>query len=65
VTAIGERIADIRLVVIVLVDITDREFVDAVAHATNPSSVQQVIADTVVSQLESIGYVRHVIATSL
>jgi hypothetical protein len=64
-TAEPERIVEVRLILIVLVDVTDSEFVDPSARAKPMSSAQQFVASEVVSNLESLAYVRSVIATSL
>lgn len=60
-----ERIVEVRIMLIVLVKVAAPEFVEALAQARSPSSVEQVVASEVVSNLESIAYVDSVIASSL
>jgi hypothetical protein len=65
VSTAGDRIVEVRMILIVLVDITDPEFIETLAQAKSPSSVHHVVASEVVSNLESVAYVDSVIASSL
>ena len=64
-TAEGEHLVEVGMIVIVVIDVTDPEFVEALAQAKSPSSVQQVVASEVVSNLESVAYVESAIVSSL
>ena len=61
-----KRIIEVRMIVIVLVDVTEPSFIEALAASvTNPSSVVQVVSSEVVSNLESVSYVESVIVSQL
>ena len=61
-----KRIVEIRMIVIVLVDVTEPSFMEALAASgTNPSSVAQVVSSEVVSNLESVSYIESVIVSHL
>ena len=61
-----KRIVEVRMIVIVLVDVMDPSFIEALAaSASNPSSVAQVVSSEVVSNLESVSYVESVIVSQL
>ena len=60
------RIIEVRMIVIVFVDVTEPSFMEALAASdNNPSSVPQVVASEVVSNLESVAYVQSVIVSQL
>lgn len=60
------RIIEVRLIVIVLVDVTEASFIEALAASgSNPSSVADVVSSEVVSNLESVSYVESVIVSHL
>jgi hypothetical protein len=61
-----KRIAEIRMLVIVLIDVASEEFGEAVkAMAKNPSAVAEVVASEVVSNLESVPYIESAIVSHL
>ncbi len=61
-----KRIVEVRLIVIVLVDVADPSLTDALAASgRQPSSLAEVIASEVVSNLESVSYVESVIVSPL
>ena len=61
-----KRIFEVRMIVIVLVNVTEPSFIDALAaFGSNPSSVAQVVSSEVVSNLESVAYVESVIVSQL
>ena len=61
-----KRIIEVRLIVIVLVDVTEPSFIEALAASgRNPSSVAEVVSSEVVSNLESVSYVESVIVSHL
>lgn len=61
-----KRIIEVRMIVIVLVDVTERSFIEALtASGSNPSSVAEVVSSEVVSNLESVSYVESVIVSHL
>ena len=61
-----KRIIEIRLIVIVLVDVTEPSFIEALAASgSNPSSVAEVVSSEVVSNLESVSYVESVVVSHL
>ena len=61
-----KRTFEVRMIVIVLVDVTDAGFIDALgAFGLNPSSVADVVSSEVVSNLESVSYVESVIVSHL
>lgn len=61
-----KRIFEIRLIVIVLVDVTDPSLTDALAASgSQPSSLADLVSSEVVSNLESVSYVESVIVSPL
>ena len=61
-----KRTAEICLLVLVWVDITDETLTDAVAAlTTKPQSIAEVVSSEIVSNLESLSYVEHAIASQL
>jgi len=59
----SKRVVEVRLIVIVHLDVTNDEFVQALA--AEGKSVAQVVASEVVSNLESVSYVLSAIASPL
>jgi hypothetical protein len=59
-----KRSVEVRLIVIVLIDITNPEFVETLA-ASGYNHVADVISSEVVSNLESVSYVESVVASRL
>ena len=61
-----KRIVEVRMIVIVVVDVTEPSFIEALAASgSNPSSVAQVVSSEVVSNLESVSYVESAIVSQL
>ena len=61
-----KRIIEVRMIVIVLVDVTEPSFIEALAAAgNNPSSLAEVVSSEVVSNLESVSYVESAIVSHL
>ena len=61
-----KRIIEVRMIVIVLVDVTEPSFIEALATSgSKPSSVAQVVSSEVASNLESVAYVESVIVSQL
>lgn len=61
-----KRTVEVRLVVIVLVDLTDPELTDVLtAKGGHPVSVAAAVSSEVVSNLESVSYVELAIASPL
>ena len=61
-----KRTTEVRMLVIVIVDITDVGLADALkAKARQASSVAELVASEVVSNLESVSYVDTAIASHL
>jgi hypothetical protein len=61
-----KRIVEVRMIVIVLVDVTDPSLADALAASDNtPSSLADVVSSEVLSNLESVSYVESVIVSRL
>ena len=61
-----KRIVEVRMIVIVLVDVTAPSFTEALAASGNiPSSVATVVSSEVVSNLESVSYIESVIVSHL
>ncbi len=53
-----KRTVEVRMLVIVFVDLANAEFIDALkAQGRQPSAVADVVAQEVVSNLESVSYV--------
>jgi hypothetical protein len=60
------RIVEVRLIVIVRVDVTEPSFIEALAASgSKPSSLAEVVSSEVVSNLESVSYVESVIVSHL
>ena len=59
-----KRIVEVRLIVIVLIDITNPEFVENLA-ASGCEHVVDVVSSEIVSNLESVSYVESVVASRL
>jgi len=59
----GMRIVEVRLIVAVIANRMHPELVEELAAAGNRSSVAEVVAAEVVSNLESIGYVEAVVVS--
>lgn len=54
----AKRLIQVRLVAIVVVDITHPDLLDALqAHHRQPSAVAEVVADEVAANLESVSYI--------
>ena len=62
-----KRIVEVRLIVIVLVDVTEPSLTEALAASggKSPSSLAEVVSSEVVSNLESVSYVESVIVSQL
>ena len=61
-----KRFVEVRLIVIVVVDVTEPSLTEALAASgKNPSSVAEVISSEVVSNLESVSYIESVIVSHL
>lgn len=61
-----KRIVEVRLIVIVLVDVTEPGLTEALAASgSNPSSLAELVSSEVVSNLESVSYVESVIVSHL
>ena len=61
-----KRIVEVRMIIIVLVDVTAPSFTEALAASGhNPSSVATVVSSEVVSNLESVSYIESVIVSHL
>jgi hypothetical protein len=61
-----KRIFEIRLIVIVLVDVTEPSLTEALAASgRQPSSLADLVSSEVVSNLESVSYVESVIVSQL
>ena len=61
-----KRIVEVRMIVIVFVDVTDPSLADALAASdNNPSSLADVVSSEVLSNLESVSYVESVIVSRL
>ena len=62
----SKRIMEVRMMVIVLVDVTEPGFTDArTALGKAFSSVAEVVSSEVISNLESVSYVESVIVSAL
>ena len=59
------RIFEVRLIVIVLVNVTNPEFSDALRKRATPSSVAGVVSSEIVSNLESVPYIESVVTSEL
>ena len=61
-----KRIIEVRMIVIVTVDVTDPSLIEALAASgKNPSALADVVSSEVVSNLESVSYVDAVIVSQL
>jgi len=61
-----KRFVEVRLIVIVVVDVTEPSVTEALAASgKNPSSLADVVSSEVVSNLESVSYIESVIVSSL
>ncbi len=61
-----KRTVEVRMIVIVLVDLTEPSFIEALAASgSQPSSVAEVVSSEVVSNLESVSYIESVIVSHL
>ena len=61
-----KRLVEVRMIVIVLVDLTDSGLTEALAASgSQPSSVAGVVSSEVASYLESVSYVEYVVVSSL
>jgi hypothetical protein len=61
-----KRIVEVRLIVIVLVDVTEPSLTEALAASGGTSSsLAAVVSSEVVSNLESVSYVESVIVSPL
>ena len=61
-----KRCVEVRLIVIVVVDVTAPSLIETLAASgKNPSSVAEVVASEVVSNLESVSYVEAAIVSQL
>lgn len=62
----SNRIVEVRIIVIVLVNVAEPGFAEALTTSgKNPSSVAEVVSSEVVSNLESVSYVESVIVSQL
>jgi hypothetical protein len=61
----AKRTTEVRLFVIVIIDLTDRSLVEALQAEDQPSSVADLVAAEVVSNLESVSYVDAAIVSQL
>jgi hypothetical protein len=61
----AKRHVEVRMLVIAIVDITNPELTDALAQHRQPSSVAELVAQEVVSNLESVSYVESAIVSQL
>ncbi len=61
-----KRFVEVRMIVIVVVDVTEPSLTEALAaFGKNPSSVADVVSSEVVSDLESVSYIESVIVSHL
>jgi hypothetical protein len=60
-----KRYAEVRLFVIVTVNITDDELAEALKRAPRQPSVAELVADEIASNLESLSYVDSTIVSQL
>lgn len=61
-----KRFCEIRLIVIVLVDVTEPGLTEALAASgRQPSSLADIVSSEVISNLESVSYVESVIVSQL
>jgi hypothetical protein len=65
-TSDRKRFVEVRMIVIVVIDVTEPSFTEALAAlGKNPSSLAEVVSSEVVSNLESVSYIESVIVSSL
>lgn len=61
-----KRTVEVRMLVIAIIDLTDPELAEALkAEHRQPSSVTEVVAREVVSNLESVSYIDAAIVSQL
>jgi hypothetical protein len=61
-----KQMTEVRLIVIVLVDLTDPTLTEALAApGPKPSSLAEVVSSEVVANLESVAYIEAVIVSPL
>jgi hypothetical protein len=60
-----KRTIEVRMIVIVLVDLTEAGLTDALAAGRQPSSLADIVSSEVVSNLESVSYIESVIVSHL
>jgi hypothetical protein len=61
-----KRFVEVRLIVIVVVDVTEPGLTEALtASGKNPSSLSAVVSSEVISNLESVSYIESVIVSQL
>lgn len=61
-----KRLFEVRLLVVVTIDMTDPALAEAVkTHPHQPSSVAEIVAEEVVSNLDSVSYVDAAIVSYL
>ncbi len=61
-----KRVVEVRMIVIVLVDLTESGLSDALAASgRQPSSLADIVSSEVVSNLESVSYIESVIVSHL
>jgi len=61
-----KRLVEVRMIVIVLVDLTETDLTDALAASRRqPSSLADLVSSEVVSNLESVSYIESVIVCHL
>ena len=61
-----KRIIEVRMIVIVMVDVTDPSLIEALAASgKNPSALAEIVSSEVVSNLESVSYVEAVVVSHL
>jgi hypothetical protein len=64
--AMPKRTTEVRMLVIAVVNLSDPELIDALkAEHRQPSSVAEVVAAEVVSNLESVSYIDAAIVSQL
>ena len=62
--ASSKRVVEVRLLVIVFVNLTDEELTHVLrAHHSQPSSISDVVSQEILSNLESVSYVDTVIVS--
>jgi len=62
----SKRILEVRMIVIAVVDLTDPTLTETLrVQHRQPSSVAEIVADEVVSNLESVSYIDTAIVSQL